>query len=95
MPTGKRWQLRPAHHLIDAGVEVGVAGAGKQGVIENATKTIDPEAQANTTLLAALPGGIRIVFVGLEPGADHRPVLCRKVRRRHRGGHCLLHCQVS
>jgi len=25
MPAGKRRQLRPAHHLIDAGIEVGVA----------------------------------------------------------------------
>jgi hypothetical protein len=34
MPAGKRRQLRPAHHLIDAGIEVGVARAGKQGVID-------------------------------------------------------------
>jgi hypothetical protein len=40
----KRRQLRPAQHLIDAGVEIGVSGARKQGVIEHADGAVDPGA---------------------------------------------------
>jgi hypothetical protein len=62
--------LRPAHHLIDAGVEIGVSGARKQGVIEHPAETVDAEAQSDAALLAALAGGIGVLWVA---GGFHRP----------------------
>jgi hypothetical protein len=93
-----RWkgrQLRPADHLIDTGIEVGISDAGEQGVIENPPKTVDPETQADSTFLATLTGRIGVVFVGLEPGADHRPVLRGEIRGWHVGGCCRLYRRVS
>src|SRR5271154_4789276 len=72
-----RWkgrQLRTAHHLIDALIEVGIAAARQQGVVDDAAKAVDLEAQCHGALLTAPTGGDGITLMALEPGADHRPV---------------------
>src|SRR5216683_7509825 len=67
-------QGRAAHHLLERLVEIRVAGARGDGIVDDPPAAIDLEAQYCTSLFASLTGGVGIALVAVEPGTQQSAV---------------------
>ena len=81
----KRRQHRAPNHLFDRLVEVWVARARRDRVIDHTPAAVDRKPEDRPPFFAALASGVGITLVAFEPGAQQRAVTSARLRRGLRG----------